>query len=63
MMNLQNEIHKAEKEEVSIILQTVLARYRELYPDWEISILSLEKAVDKNAQLDQVIAMLEKMKE
>ena len=58
-----NIIKNAKPEEINDILQAVLARYRELYPDWEIITLSLEKAVDKNEQLDRMIALLETMKE
>ena len=40
-----------------------MARYREVFPDWEVMTVSLEKAVDKNAQLDRMIGLLERMKE
>ena len=57
------KIKKAEPEELNDILLAVLERYREVFPDWEIMTLSLEKAVDKNEQLDRVIDLLERMKE
>ncbi len=57
------KIKKAEPEELNDILLAVLERYREVFPDWEIMTLSLEKAVDKNEQLDRVIDLLEHMKE
>ena len=57
------QIKKAKPEELHKILQAVLARYREVFPDWELITVSLEKAVDKNEQLDRIISMLEKMKE
>jgi len=56
-------IKKAEAEELNDILQAVLERYRELFPDWEIITVSLEKAVDKNTQLDRMIGLLGNMKE
>ena len=45
------------------MLQAVLERYRELYPNWDIFTISLEKAVDKTEQLDRIIALMEKLKE
>ena len=57
-----NRIKKAKPEELEAIMQAVLARYRELYPDWEIMFLSLDKKCNKNDQLDSIIALLNKMK-
>ena len=57
------KIKKAKPEELNDILLAVMERYREVYPDWELITISLEKAVDKNSQMDQIIAMLESMKE
>ena len=61
--NMIDQIKKAKPEELNDILLAVLERYRELFPDWEIMTLSLEKAVDKNEHLDRVIELLEHMKE
>ena len=58
-----DQIKKAKPEELNDILLAVLARYREVFPDWEISTVSIEKAADKNEQLDRIIATLETMKE
>jgi len=57
------KIKKAKPEELNDILLAVLERYREVFPDWEIITVSLEKAVDKNEQLDRTIKLLENMKE
>ena len=57
------KIKKAKPEALNDILLAVLERYREVFPDWEIIIVSLEKAVDKNEQLDRTIKLLENMKE
>lgn len=62
-MDLLEEIKRIEKEQIQDVLQAVLARWRELYPDWDINIFSLEKSEDKNTQLDRVIALAEKLKE
>ena len=58
-----DQIKKAKPEELNDILLTVLARYREVFPDWEVMTVSLEKSVDKNEQLDRMIGLLESMKE
>ena len=57
------QIKQAKAEELNDILLAVTERYKEVYPDWEIITISLEKSVDKNTQLDQLIAVLENMKE
>ena len=57
------KIKKAKPEELNDILLAVLERYREVFPDWEIITVSLEKAVDKNEQLERTIKLLENMKE
>lgn len=62
-MDIIESIYRVSKEEIQDVLQAVMARYRELYPDWDISILSLEKAENKNDQLDKAIALLDHMKE
>ena len=60
---LLQRIREAKTEDIQDILQAVLERYRELYPDWDISILSLDKREDRNEQLERTVALLEKMKE
>ena len=58
-----DQIKKAKPEELNDILLAVMTRYREVYPDWEVMTVSLEKAGDKNEQLDRMIGLLENMKE
>ena len=62
-MDIFEIINNAKADEISDILDAVLHRYKQLYPNWEISVLSLEKSVDKNMQLDETIKLLEKLKE
>ena len=62
-MDMIERIKNAKPEEIQEILMAVLARYRELYPGWDINVLSLEKSEDRNEQLDRTIQLLEKMKE
>lgn len=56
-------IQNARPEEMSELILAVQNRYNELFPDWELSYYTLEKAVDKNEQLDAMIALIVKMKE
>ena len=62
MLDLTEEIAKANGEEMDQILKAVLSRYSVLYPDWELCTVSILKSEDRNEQLDRMIAMLEKMK-
>jgi len=55
-------IKKVNEHEIEEVLQAVLNRYSELFPDWEVSTFSLQKSRDRNEQLDKNITMLEKMK-
>ena len=57
------EILQVGHYEITELLKVVVNRYRELFPDWDISIISCYKAVDRNEQLDNMIAILEGMKE
>ena len=62
MMGLYDYIDNLEKNEIGDVLDAVLFRYRELYPQWDISLITVDKREDKNEQLDAVIQMLQNMK-
>ena len=57
------EISQARDFEIEEMMTALLKRYRELYPDWEVSVISLEKKDDRNRQIDEVIQFLEKLKD
>ena len=61
MLDLVEEIAKADEIEITKLLEAVLQRYAVLFPDWEVSTISLEKSCDRNEQLDKIITMLQKM--
>lgn len=63
MGDLVEKIGQANESEIEKLLKAVLQRYAVLFPDWELSVVSVEKNKDKNEQLDRMIALLEKMKE
>lgn len=62
MYDLMMEIARADDAEIKRLLKAVLQRYSVLFPDWEVSTISLRKSSDRNAQLDQMIEILQKMK-
>ena len=62
MLDLVEEIAQADGVEIEKLLKAVLQRYAVLFPDWELSTVSLQKSSDRNEQLDRMIAVLEKMK-
>lgn len=62
MQELIKAIEKLNEYEIEETLQAVLRRYGELFPDWEVSTISLQKNEDRIEQLDRTIAFLEKMK-
>lgn len=62
MRNLLADIAVANEREIEALLQAVLKRYAVLFPDWEMGTISLQKSIDRNDQLDQIISMLENMK-
>ena len=57
------EISQAQDFEIEEMMTALLKRYRELYPDWEVSVISLEKKDNRNRQIDEVIQFLEKLKD
>ena len=63
MLDLVEEIAKADDMEIEELLNAVLERYSVLFPDWEVSTISLEKSSDKNEQLDRMINLLQAMKD
>ena len=63
MDKVLSAIREADGHDIHILFHAALLRYREVNPDWEISLISIEKRRDKNQQLDEIIALLENMKE
>ena len=62
MFDLVAEIAHADEVEIEKALKAVLDRYAVLFPDWELSILSLQKSSDPNKQLDRIIELLQNLK-
>ena len=62
MVDLLGEIAKADENEIENILQAVWKRCSELFPDRDVSIISLPKFSDRNEQIDRIIDILQEMK-
>ena len=62
LYDLAEKIAQADGVEIEKLLKAVLQRYAELFPDWEMSTISLQKSDDRNEQLDRIIAVLQNMK-
>lgn len=62
MDELLIRIAQVKDSEIGEVLTAVLRRYSELFPEWEVSTLSLHKTEDRNAQLDRMIQMLTQLK-
>lgn len=62
MRELLEEIAQTNEYEIGELLKAVLQWYAVLFPDWDVSTISLNKSADRNEQLDRVIGMLENMK-
>lgn len=62
MLDLVEEIAQADWIEIDLLLSAVLKRYAELFQDWEVSTIPLQKSADRNEQIDRVIKMLQKIK-
>ena len=63
MTEVTNKIKTSGSEELEMLLRAVIKRYSELFPDWEISFVTVSKTDDRNEQLDRVIRFIENMKQ
>lgn len=63
MPNLKTAIAQADAVLLEKIFDLALHRYNELYPDWEISTVSVQKSAERNKQPDRMIALLQRMKD
>ena len=62
MGDLVEKIGQANEREIEKLLKAVIQRYATLFPDWELSVVFVEKNKDKNEQLGRMIELLEKMR-
>ncbi len=63
MKNIMRKlIQTASPEELDSILKAVVERYRQVFPQWEISVITVEKTRNPNDQINEVIGALEQLK-
>lgn len=62
MSDLVEEIARADEKDIDKLIKAVLLRYEVLYPDWEISTITLQKSSDRNEQIARTITWLQSMK-
>ena len=62
MLDLIKEIALVDDMQISDVLDAARKRYNELFPDWEVSTVSIQRSTDRNEQIDRLIAMLQNMK-
>ena len=62
MSNLLSEISTLHQNEINDVLQKLLHRYRELFPGWDIWMITIDKQSDQKRQIDEIIVFLEKYK-
>ena len=62
MLYLVEDIENAREEDVLHLLSVVVERYEEVFPDRSITVITLEKARNKNEQIDQIISNLQVLK-
>lgn len=62
MFDLEEEIARADSTQIENLLKAILDRYAVLFPDWEISAVSLPKSPQRDVQIDRMIAVLQGMK-
>ena len=61
-MDILKAIADLPAPDVDRALEALLDRYRKLYPQWEIHLLSISRLEDRNAQIDRLIDFLKTMK-
>lgn len=61
--DIYGQISEMDDQELREVLDHVLFRFTELYPQWSISVISMDKCEDQKEQIDKMIAFLENMKE
>lgn len=63
MEKIIQAISQARDHEIQEMMTALLKRYKELFPNWEVSVISVEKTGDRNKQIDETIQLLEKLKD
>ena len=62
-MDILDTISNLDGEKIAAVLDHVLFCYSQIFPQWSVSVLSVDKREDTIAQIDETIALLQKLKE
>ena len=62
MEDLLQQIQEADSLQISTLLDAVLARYRSLFPNWSIHLISIDNSQDQHKQIDALIHFIESLK-
>ena len=62
-MDIFDAISEAGPEDIAALLDHVLFRYMQLFPQCSVSVLSMDKRKDEIQQINETIAFLEKLKD
>ena len=63
MGSLFDEIAESDREQISELLEAVLQRHTQVYPEWEIMTVTLNKRKDRKEQIRDMIEVLLKLAE
>ena len=61
-MEIFDLIDRLTDREIGEVVDAVLRRYNDLFPDWEIATVSINKKEDREEQLNNIIRLLENLK-
>lgn len=62
MEKIISTLMEMDSNQLEQILEALKQRYAQLYPDWEIHIMSIKKNTDRSMQIDRVVALLNGLK-
>ena len=62
MLRTLQKIQNANPNEAERYLNAIVKRYSVLYPDWDLTMVSLQKSDDKNEQIDRIISFIESLR-
>ena len=61
-MDIFDLIDRLTDREIGEVVDAVLRRYSDLFPDWEIATVSINKKEDREEQLNNIIRLLVNLK-
>ena len=62
MADIFERIDHLTEFEICDVVEAVIDKYRSLFPDWEIVLVSISKKQNRTDQIDSLIKLMEKLK-